>query len=400
MKLHRNLVAAVADALQAVLIEGKQADTLLERMFHANKNWGARDRNFIASNTYYIIRYKRLLAYCAGLEPTDRLGFWRLFAVKQVLEGHPLPQLPETEVLATEDILKRYEEAKHIRKIAESIPDWLDELGEQELGEAWGAEIHALNGTAAVGLRINTLKAAPANVKAELQRDGITFDEVPGMPEAMVLKERKNFRAHFAYKSGWFEIQDISSQHVAPLLDVKPGMTVIDACAGGGGKSLHIAALMHNQGKLIAMDVNAYKLREMDKRMERAGVTIAGLMLAEEETIVSLKDSADRLLLDVPCSGTGVLRRKPDAKWNLSPEFLAGIRKTQAEILASYTSMVKPGGLVVYSTCSILPSENGKQIQQFLAANPGKFELLEEHSISPVQTGYDGFYMAKLKRLK
>ncbi len=400
MKLHRNLVAAVADALHAVLLENRQADNLLERMFIANKNWGARDRNFIASNTYYLLRYKRLLAYCADIEPTDRAGFWRLFGVKHVLEGNALPDWPEFEVLHPEGILSRYEQAKSIRKIAESIPDWLDEVGEKELGDAWRNELHALNGTASVGLRINTLKADPANVKQLLLNEAIAFEEVPDVPNSLVLKERKNFRNHFAYKSGWFEIQDVSSQHVAPLLDVHPGMTVVDACAGGGGKALHLAALMQNNGRLIAMDINAHKLREMDKRMERAGVTMAGLMLAEKETIDSLKDKADRLLLDVPCSGLGVLRRKPDAKWHLTPEFLTEIRKTQAEILAGYSSMLKPGGIVVYSTCSILPSENGDQIQQFLAAELGKYQLLEEHTLSPAKTGFDGFYMAKLKRLK
>jgi 16S rRNA (cytosine967-C5)-methyltransferase len=201
-----------------------------------------------------------------------------------------------------------------------------------------------------------------------------------------------------SYKNGLFEIQDAASQLVAPFLQLKAGMKVIDACAGAGGKALHIASLMQNKGSILAMDLEGKKLEELERRAHRAGVRIINTSIVTKEIILKNKDSADRLLLDVPCSGLGVLKRNPDAKWKLTPTFMDEIQKTQASILNDYSIMLKPGGLMVYATCSILPVENQLQVQHFLEKNPGKYELINEQRIMPSQ-GYDGFYMACIKRL-
>lgn len=192
-------------------------------------------------------------------------------------------------------------------------------------------------------------------------------------------------------------MQDASSQLVAPFLEVEEGMTVVDACAGAGGKSLHIAAAMKNKGTLISMDVEERKLLELKKRAERAGVSIAQTYLITAQLLKKLDRTADRLLVDVPCSGLGVLRRNPDAKWKLSPAFVADIKQTQQKILQQYSSMVKTNGLLVYATCSILPGENQQQVATFLSANPA-FEFIEDKKIMP-SDGFDGFYMARLKRV-
>jgi 16S rRNA (cytosine967-C5)-methyltransferase len=175
-------------------------------------------------------------------------------------------------------------------------------------------------------------------------------------------------------------------------------MRVIDACAGAGGKTLHLAARMKNKGKIIAMDVEQWKLDELMKRARRAGVSNLEPRLIDSSKVVKrLENSADRLLLDVPCSGLGVLKRNPDAKWKLSEGFINEVRDLQQHILNDYCTMLKPGGFMVYSTCSILPSENEKQIQSFLKGRKGTFTLLREDHLWP-SDGFDGFYMALLRR--
>lgn len=210
----------------------------------------------------------------------------------------------------------------------------------------------------------------------------------------------KNVFQSEAFKKGMFEVQDYSSQLVAPLLAPEPGMRVVDACAGGGGKTLHLAALMQNRGLIIAMDTLEWKLDALRQRARRAGATnIETRVIENNKVIKRLYGTADRLLLDVPCTGLGVLRRNPDTKWKLSPDQLTELEKTQQTILQSYSPILKPGGRMVYATCSVLPSENSAQVKQFLQSDAGKdFTLLEEHSILPQDEGYDGFYMALLSR--
>ena len=174
-------------------------------------------------------------------------------------------------------------------------------------------------------------------------------------------------------------------------------MRVIDACAGAGGKSLHLAALMQNKGKILALDVHTNKLEQLRKRAKRAGIDIIETRLIEgTKTIKRLVNSADALLLDVPCSGLGVLRRNPDSKWKLKPERLLELQDLQKKLLRDYSQMLKVGGRMVYATCSILPSENQRQVQDFLSQHKN-FELLAEKTLRPDIEGYDGFYFASLK---
>lgn len=172
---------------------------------------------------------------------------------------------------------------------------------------------------------------------------------------------------------------------------------VIDCCAGAGGKTLHIATLMKNKGQVIAMDIYDYKLQELKRRARRNELFNIETKLIEPRTLKRLEASADRVLIDAPCSGLGVLRRNPDSKWKLKPSFLDEIRTTQQEILQQYSKLVKQGGKLIYATCSILPSENKKQIEQFLLSEKGKdFQLEAEDVILAHTSGYDGFYMARL----
>jgi 16S rRNA (cytosine967-C5)-methyltransferase len=219
-----------------------------------------------------------------------------------------------------------------------------------------------------------------------------------GYPLALRLPERANVFVTEAFKKGLFEVQDANSQLVAALLDVRPGMRVVDTCAGAGGKSLHLAALMGNKGQIIALDVYGSKLKELKRRARRNGAhNIEPREIDSTKVFKKLYGSADRVLIDAPCTGLGVLRRNPDTKWKLRPEFLGKITKTQQEILGNYSKMVKPGGKMVYATCSILPQENSDQVQSFLGSGEGSdFSLETEKKIYASKSGFDGFYMALL----
>jgi 16S rRNA (cytosine967-C5)-methyltransferase len=203
-----------------------------------------------------------------------------------------------------------------------------------------------------------------------------------------------------SFKDGLFEVQDASSQLVSQFLEVEPGQRVVDTCAGAGGKTLHLAALMENKGQLIALDIYDNKLKELKRRARRNGAhNIEPRYIESTKVIKKLYGSADRVLIDAPCTGLGVLRRNPDAKWKLQADFLGKITKTQQEILRSYSKMVKSGGKMVYATCSILPQENIMQVKSFLASEEGKdFTLAKDKKIFASKSGFDGFYMALLER--
>ncbi|WP_422079642.1 RsmB/NOP family class I SAM-dependent RNA methyltransferase [Ulvibacterium sp.] len=398
MKLHRNLVFAVIDALNLIFTEGQYADKVVEKILKRDKRWGSRDRGFIAETTYEMVRYKRLYAKIAEVrEPYSRSNLFRMWAVWAVLKGIQLPDWKQIVPTPERRIKGKFDELSKIRKYRESIPDWLDTLGERTLGEKlWAGEIAALNQQAEVVLRVNTLKTTKDRLQKELLGAGIATEPIKGYTYALKLQERSNVFSSEPFKKGWFEVQDASSQLVGDFLDVKPGMRVVDACGGAGGKTLHLAALMENKGQLIALDIYGNKLKELKRRARRNGAhNIEPRIIDSTKVIKKLHGSADRVLIDAPCTGLGVLRRNPDAKWKLQPEFLEKITKTQKEILFNYSKMVKPGGKLAYVTCSILPVENEEQILAFLKSEEGKsFTMVEERHIYASKSGFDGFYMA------
>ena len=402
MRLHRNLVYTTIDALNAIFNEGEYADKVVARSLKKDKRWGSSDRKFVAETIYEIVRWKRLYTEIAEVkEPYDRDNLWRIFAVWAVLRGYPIPDWRQLEGTPERKIKGRFDELSKIRTLKESIPDWMDELGVKELGEkVWAKEIAAQNQPAKVILRTNTLKTTKEQLRAQLMDLNIETEYLKEQPDALVLKERANVFLTDAFKQGFFEVQDANSQLVAAFLDVKPGMRVVDTCAGAGGKTLHIAALMENKGQLIAMDLYESKLKQLKLRAKRDGAfNIEYRIIDSTKVIKKLHEKADRVLIDAPCSGLGVLKRNPDAKWKLQPEFIDNIRKVQAEVLESYSKIVKPGGKLVYATCSILPSENQEQVKKFLATEIGKqFNFIKDQKILAHESGFDGFYMALLER--
>ena len=407
--LHPLLVRLVAQNLRAIFLENRYADKVIEQALRSNPKAGSRDRAFIAETTYEVVRYYRLYGEILGKTPDSELDFWQLIGVHLAFKNVELPDWQEFKSLKSPAFFTKIKywqgkvdeapDSDLSRRISESIPDWLDEIGRKELDQKWDETLHWLNRPAQVVLRTNRLRTSPEALQKALLAEQVETQTMPNS-DALVLSARKNVFQTSVFRKGWFEMQDYSSQLVAPLLAPQPGMRVVDACAGGGGKTLHLAALMENRGSLIALDTQAWKLEDLRARARRAGATnIETRAIENRKTIKRLYGSADRLLLDVPCSGIGILRRNPDAKWKLQPEQIEKLRAIQQEILQSYSAITKPGGLMVYATCSILPSENQQQVEKFLSSVAGSdFKLMKERRILPQHEGFDGFYMALLSR--
>jgi len=394
VKPHRILLQAIVDALTTIFNDNKYADKVIEKTLKENPKFGGRDRRFIAETTYDIVRQYRLLSYLAGT--TD--NYWEMLGVYFILKHMPMPDERDFKNLNEKQILDAFKAIKD-EKILQAFPDWLWDLATTELGkEEWETQAKALNKQAEVVLRVNTLKTKREILSKHLAEQEIEVEPLEDYDDALVLVNRQNLFQNQLFKLGLFELQDAGSQHISEFLGVEPGMRVIDACAGGGGKSLHISALMQNKGRIISMDVTQWKLDELKKRARRAtSSNIEPRLIEGSKTIKRLENTADRLLLDVPCSGMGVIKRNPDAKWKLNLEFIERTKALQQKILSEYCIMTKKGGHMVYSTCSILPSENRKQVDTFLAGNKN-FEFIKDKTIMPSE-GFDGFYMALIKRV-
>lgn len=396
MKIHKHLVSVVVEALDSIFEEGQYADKVIQRNLKAQKQWGARDRRFFAESVYEIVRWERLLNYLA--ESDDFWFIWGAYWIKQGNEA--LPDWPELGDLNESEVRARLKNLPSFA-VAQSIPDWMEKRLHQELGEDYKDVVRALNQPAEVFLRTNILKTNPDDLIKTLADAGVMAVKVEGLPHTLKLHERKNVFITEPFKKGLFEVQDAASQMVVPLLDIQPGQRVVDACAGAGGKSLHMASLMKNKGKILSLDIHEWKLNELKVRARRAGVDVIETRVIESSKVIKrLESSADRVLLDVPCSGIGVLRRNPDSKWKLTEDEITRLHTLQYEILTQYSNMTKKGGKMVYATCSLLPSENEQQIAKFLKEHGEKWRLLEELHLRPDREGFDGFYAASLERLQ
>jgi 16S rRNA (cytosine967-C5)-methyltransferase len=402
LKFHRHLVENVVGAVDEIFNQSRYADKVIERVLKSQKKWGARDRRFVAESVYEMVRWWRYLGALVGFDPTERRitreDVWQLWGAWCFNNYQTLPDWEEFKAFDKVGFEQRKGSITSVA-LLESVPQWLYDYGLQELGSEWDEILKSLNKPAEVFLRANTLRGTRDELIKKLQAEGVDAVSVPGVESAVRLSDRKNVVVTEAFKQGYFEVQDAASQLIAPMLRVEPGMKVVDACAGGGGKSLHLAALMENKGKLICMDIHDWKLNDLRERANRNRVEIIETREIDSiKTIKRLESDVDRLLLDVPCSGLGVLRRNPDTKWKISLEEIKKLQELQAEILENYSKMVKPGGMMVYATCSLLPGENQGQVEKFLANNGLDWKLVEEVQSFPHREGFDGFYGALLAR--
>ncbi|MFD0894530.1 RsmB/NOP family class I SAM-dependent RNA methyltransferase [Luteolibacter ambystomatis] len=393
MKLHRVLAEGCVAVLESVLEQGQVLDRVLETVFHANPRWGKRDRSFVAETVFEATRWKRALEFVA-----DGSGLPALCAVQWRRMGFELPGWWAWRgATVTEMSQRELELHTQPRAIRESVPEWLDELGSAELGPRWDAELAALNQRAPIVLRVNTLLNSRDEAAKWLAGEGIESQPLPDISTALQITRGRIGKPLLS--TGRIEIQDSGSQRITPVLDLEPGMRVIDACAGAGGKTLHAAALMENRGEVIALDVNGRKLQELSRRAGRAGVSIVRTQVWEPETLRDLSGWADRVLIDAPCSGLGTLRRQPDLKWRLTAPSLEKTRRLQRRLLDHYPEMLRLGGRFVYATCSILPSENEGQIALLRERDP-RWQVEESLTVSPSEDGSDGLFASRLSSKK
>ncbi len=371
-----DLQAACVEALHAVFVERQTLDRAVTAALRSRRAWEAKERGAFVTAIHALVRSWRNVWTSAGFPDENFLS--PLACTKPRLE----------KVCA-------HFAGKRIPRRGANVPDWLNAIGRSEIGDAWLAVRAAMDEPADLFLRVNTLRALPAAVLAALR--GTPHEcEPAAFAGTLRIIGRRDLYDTKPYKDGWVEVQDVNSQQVAPFLDAKPGMRVIDACAGAGGKSLHLAALMRNKGRIISLDVAAWKLEELRRRAARAGAdTIETHAISDAKSVRRFRETADRVLLDVPCSGLGVVRRNPDIKWKLSAEEIERLRTLQAQLLRDYSRFVKKGGKLVYATCSVLPSEGEQQVDAFLAEHPA-WKLEAERRLHTGENGGDGFYMARL----
>ena len=399
MKLHRNIALGILSGLESTLIDRRPASDVIKKLLKSSPGWGSRDRRIIAQAFYDIIRQKRLYHALTGSE-SEELNLWNLIGCWMVLNDFLLPEWIEFKNIYKERIRVKTPVLVQDRKYKHSIPDWLDQMGVEAFGEStWEKEIAALNIPANLIIRVNNNRTNVQKLKERLEKKyNIISVIVPDYPDALVLEKKQSLQGIKEYREGWFEVQDANSQKIATWLHPESGKYYIDACAGAGGKSLHLADLTKDSAKIVALDIYPAKLDELRKRCFRNKIqSVQTINVYDEKVLKTVKANADGVLIDAPCSGLGVLKRNPDTKWSMTPERLANITKTQEKLLQTYAPMLKKGGNLVYATCSILPLENKIQVDNFLDSKVGsKFQLEKEHTYFSHLTGFDGFYCARL----
>ncbi len=401
MKLHRNIALGIISGLENTLFEKRPAADVIKKLLKSNPNWGSRDRRTIAQLFYDIIREKRLFQVLTEKEKSTT-NLWNLIACWIVLNNFSLPEWEEFKDIDVGKIKSKAPVLVQARKYKYSIPDWLDKMGVEAFGEAiWEKEIGSLNTPANLIVRVNTSKIAVEKLKEILEKKyEIITHRIPDYKQALIFEKKQSLKSIKEFREGFFEVQDANSQKVAPWLKPEPNKYYIDACAGAGGKSLHLANLTMDSAKIVSLDIYSTKLNELERRCYRSDLQSVQIVNIEDEEILkSIETDADGVLIDAPCSGMGVLKRNPDTKWTITPDRLKEILETQEKILQTYAPYVKKGGTLVYATCSILPVENQLQVSCFLNSKLGKsFELEKEYNYLSHQTGFDGFYCARLIR--
>lgn len=413
------------------------ADRATAAFFRNRRYIGAKDRREVLDRAYAVLRRRAALDWWithAEHPPHDLerarliaslvlLDGWSADKVAGSFDGGPYRPQPLSEM--ERRWLKRIAGRKIDHKdqpdfIRHEYPEWLGPLLRDRFGERLEAEMQAAIGEASTDLRANTLKATRAEAIAALKAEGIEAKPTLISPVGLRVEGRPALAALKCFKDGLIEVQDEGSQLVGLLVDAKPGMRVVDFCAGAGGKTLAIAAQMQNKGKIFACDVLQGRVDRAAVRFNRAGihnVERKGLSSERDPWVKRHAGDFDRVLIDAPCTGTGTWRRNPDAKWKLSPTDLEELTALQRNILDSACRLVKPGGRLVYATCSLLAEENEAQIAHFLShheefkllplpyvwhdviggAPPAEGAML---SLTPARNGTDGFFAAILERQK
>lgn len=426
-------VAAAIDILAEIDTGDRPADDVAANYFRRRRYIGAKDRAHVAGHVYAVLRHRAALDWWIGKHAIDvgprtrvlagleLIEGWRPEAVKACCDGdrfRPSRLSRDEERLLRSLAGRTLRHPEMPRAVADDLPDWLEPYLERAFGNTLEREMAALNDPAPTDLRVNLLKADREAARRMLAAEGVAADPTPFSPLGLRLRRRVPLGNFAAFEQGFVEVQDESSQIAALLADARPGMRVVDFCAGAGGKTLALAAGMANRGKLVACEVSQYRLDRAARRLRRAGVTNVerrALTGERDKWVKRHASSFDRVFADVPCLGTGTWRRNPDAKWRMRREDLAELVERQQQILRSAARLVRPGGRLIYATCSLLCEEDEAQAEAFLAAAP-EFTLLPVERVwretiggaspcgeqylrlTPARHGTDGFFVAIFER--
>ena len=409
------LVDATVQVLREALTLSRPADVGLSQFFRARPKLGGRDRTFIAEAVFGVLRHLRSLEHLAGGREPRRL----LFAWLARHGGHNLREfapLGDAEELAWLRGVKATDLTALPVAVRLDLPDWLYTRLAALYGDDLAALAAALNRPALLDLRVNTLRAERAAVQARLAADGIRVEPTSWSPWGLRVQGKPAINRHPLFLDGTFEVQDEGSQLLALITGARRGEMVCDFCAGAGGKTLALGAMMKNTGRLYAFDVSAKRLAQLKPRLRRSGLSNVHPIHITGENDARVKRLAgkfDRVLVDAPCSGLGTLRRNPDLKWRQTPQSIAELTGKQTAILAAAADLVKPGGRLVYATCSLLAEENEAIVTAFrntrpdfrpmpageaLAAQKIPLEMGETLALNPARHGTDGFFAAILEK--
>lgn len=415
---------ASVDLIIAALSDPRPVDAVSSAWFRAHREIGEHDRGAMLERLYQVLRHHARLGWWlarAGAEDTPDMRALAWFVLGETLSPAsllrhlgPLSREAETLLAALEKQSLTHPDMPEI--IALEVPDWAEAPLRARFGASFAAEMTACLAPPAVDLRINPAKTTRKEMLRALAALDLPAVQTPLSPLGIRVAERFSLARLPALKSGEVEIQDEGSQLVAALVEAQPGERIADFCAGAGGKTLAMAAGMRGKGRIVALDVSEGRLKRCAARLKNADVhnTETRLLTSESDKWVKRrKGTFDRVLIDAPCSGTGTWRRNPDTRWRgTGAAGLADLVALQGRILASAARLVKPGGRLVYATCSLLPEENEAQIERFLSAFPA-YRLVplgdvapalaeaspgDTLSLTPARHGTDGFFAAVMTR--
>jgi len=416
------IIGQVAESLSN---DGPSADVLIRKYFRKRRYAGSRDRRAITDRVYLVIRDWGFLREVADgdirkmilLSLKEDMDAAALEALFSGADHAPAPITDDERQFLTQD----YEKQIHHEL---NYPAWLEEKLQARFGENLAGELAALNGRAPFELRVNMGKTSVPEVEEFLQARGISYQKGHWAATALILQHNPRIDDWAIYRDGLVEIQDEAAQLAVALCDIRPGQQVMDLCAGAGGKTLAAAACMDNKGQIYAFDNNRHRLKDLKPRAKRADARILQVRHIDtaggkrQKILAEHRGRMDRLILDAPCSGSGVWRRNPEAKWRLTPDKLAQYCRIQKNLLAEGWGFVKPGGRMIYMTCSLLEDENEQQVTDFLKGH-GDARLLPYRSLyqadhgpelrtlsalpeclalSPHRHGVDGFFVAILEK--
>jgi 16S rRNA (cytosine967-C5)-methyltransferase len=399
--MHPNALLELAtDLLHKVLQFDSPADRVVSDFFKANRALGQRERHSLAETTYEVLRRRLLYQHLAqsGKGEMER----RLAVLAwQGNEGFLRAALNETEQQWLEKV-KQVDRESLPERLRHNLPDWLADPLKERLGDEFWPLVESLQQGAPLDLRVNGFKAKREDVQAALKKDGFDSTPTPHSPWGLRIPGKPALNKLEVFTSGAVEVQDEGSQLLALITDAKRGEMVVDFCAGAGGKTLALGAAMRNTGRLYAFDTSGHRLAALKPRLARSGLSnVYPVQIAHErdDRIKRLAGKIDRVLVDAPCSGLGTLRRNPDLKWRQSPQAIEEMKAKQAAILESAARLLKPGGRLVYATCSLLEAENEAVANAFSEAHVKDFkplpaeELLGKAHVDDAATLVDGLFL-------